>query len=113
MITRFESISINTLSFATSPFGEQGVSETLWFKTRAKVHEVNSSIKISDKYRDYHDITEFEINYTQNARTIVEDPGNYSITYDGKAWRIEDAKSDNNRQHVRLLCFRNDPQTAV
>ena len=112
-IVRFETISINTLSFTKSAFGEQGVTQTLWFKTRAKIHEVNSAIKISDKYRDYHDITEFEINYSPNARTIVENPGNYSITYDGDSWRIEDAKSDNSRQHVRLMCFRNDPVTAV
>jgi len=79
LIVRFETISINTLSFTKSAFGEQGVTQTLWFKTRAKIHEV----------------------------------GNYSITYDGDSWRIEDAKSDNSRQHVRLMCFRNDPQTAV
>ncbi len=113
MIERFETISINTLSFTKSAFGEQGTVETLWFKTRAKVHEVNSSVKIEDKYRGYGDITQFQVNYSPNMKAVVNDPGNYSISYDGMSWRIEDSKSDNSRQHVMLLCFRNDPSTAV
>jgi len=32
LIVRFETISINTLSFTKSAFGEQGVTQTLWFK---------------------------------------------------------------------------------
>lgn len=113
MIVRFETITVNNLSFSKSAFGEQSVTETVWFKTRAKVHEVNTSIKISDKYRDYHDIVQFEVNYSPNFKAVVSGTGNYSITYEGESWRIEDAKSDNNRQHVMLMCFRNDPQTAV
>lgn len=113
MIERFETISINTLSFTKSAFGEQGVVQTLWFNTRAKVHDVNTAIKISDKYRGYHDITQFTVNYSPNFKLIVSDPGNYSITLDGDEWRIEDSKTDNMRQYVTLLCYRNDPVTAV
>ncbi len=48
MITRFETITINSITTSKSAFGEQSVTETLWFKTRAKVHEVNSAIDIKD-----------------------------------------------------------------
>jgi len=113
MISRFETITVNTITTSKSAFGEQSVTETLWFKTRARVHEVNSAIDIKDKYREYNDVTEFHINYSPNARAIVAAPGNHSITYENESWRIEDAKSSNDRQHVMLRCYRNDPQTAV
>jgi len=113
VIVRFETISINNITTSKSAFGEQSVTETLWFKTRAKVHEVNSAIDIKDKYREYNDVTEFYINYSPNAKSIVNSPGNYSITYENESWRIEDAKSTNDRQHVVMRCYRNDPQTAV
>lgn len=113
MIERFETISFNTLSFTKSAFGEQGVVETLWFQTRAKVHDVNTSIKIADKYRDYQDITQFTVNYSPNMKTIVKDPGSYSITFDDLQWRIEDSKTDNMRQWVTFTCYHNDPLTAV
>ena len=113
MIVRFETISINNITTSKSAFGEQSVTETLWFKTRAKVHEVNSAIDIKDKYREYNDVTEFHINYSPNAKSIVAAPGDYSITYENESWRIEDAKSTNDRQHVIMRCYRNDPQTAV
>lgn len=113
MIVRFETIGVNNVTTTTSAFGEQSVTETLWFNTRAKVHEVNSAIDIKDKYREYKDVTEFHVNYSPNFKTVVAAPGSFSITYDGESWRIEDAKSTNDRQHVILRCYRNDPQTAV
>lgn len=113
MITRFETIAINNLAFTTTAFGERTIVATLWFNTRARVHEVNTAIAISDKYRAYHDITQFTINYSPNSRLLVGSPGNYSITFEGQEWRIEDSKIDDTRQFVTLICYRNDPVTAV
>ena len=113
MISRFETISINTISTTKSAFGEQSVTETLWFKTRAKVHEINSSIDIKDKFREYNDLVAFTVNYSPNFKTIVQEPGEYSITYENQSWRIQDARGTDDRQHVVVTCYRNDPQTAV
>lgn len=113
MISRFETITVNTVTTSKSAFGEQSVTETLWFKTRARVHEVNSSVDIKDKYREYNDLVQFHVNYSPNFKTIVGSPGNYSITYENNSWRIQDAKGTDDRQHVVMTCYRNDPQTAV
>lgn len=113
MISRFETITINTITTSKSDFGEQSVTETVWFKTRAKVHEVNSSVEIKDKYREYNDLVQFHLNYTQNCKSIISSPGNYSITYENESWRIQDAKGTDDRQFAIMTCYRNDPQTAV
>ena len=113
MIVRFETISINNITTSKSAFGEQSVTETLWFKTRAKVHEINSSSDEKTNYREYSDMVELHVNYSPNMRTISSETSNYSITYESKSWRIEDTKVTDDRQHVVLTCYRNDPQTAV
>lgn len=113
MIERYETVTINTLSFTKSAFGEQGVTKTVWFSTRAKIHDINTAIKIQDKFRGYGDITQMTVNYSPNMRLMVGAPGNYSITLDGVDWRIEDSKTDNMRQFVTFICYHNDPTTAV
>lgn len=113
MIVRFETISINNLTTSKSAFGEQSITEALWFKTRAKVHEVNSSVDIKDKFREYNDLVQFHVNYSPNFKTIAQEPGNYSITYENQSWRIQDARGTDDRQQVVITCYRNDPQTAV
>lgn len=113
MIARFETITINNLSFSKSAFGEQSVTQTAWFQTRAEIHEVNTSIQINDKYRGYGDVTRMKVNYSPNMKTLSLDPGNYSITYAGNDWRIEDTVVDNNRQYVTMTCYFSAPQISV
>lgn len=112
-IRRYENIRINNLTFGKSAFGEQTTTQAKWFDTRALVSDVSNSLRISEKYRMYQDMTSFLINYTPNAKTIVDNQNLYSITWRNKDWRITDVRETNDRQHVMLMCYRSDPVTAV
>lgn len=112
-IARFENITINQLTFGESGFGEQSTTETEWFKTRARVHSVSNHVRISEKYRLYNDIVEFTLNYTPNTREMVDNQNLYSIVWKGFSWRIDNVREADDRMTVRILCVRNDPQTAV
>lgn len=112
-IRRFEAIDVNNLTFGQSSFGQQSTTQTKWFATRAEVSEVANSLKISEKYRVYQDLVNFTINYTPNARTIVNNQNAYSIRWRDHDWRITDARESNDRMKVKLLCYRTDPVTAV
>lgn len=112
-IARFENISINNLTFGQSDFGEQSTTQTLWFKTRARVADVANNLKIAEKYRLYQDMVNFTLNYTPNTKLIVDNQDAYSISWRGKDWRITDVRESNDRMTVMLLCYRTDPQTAV
>jgi len=112
-IARFENIDVNTLSFGFSTFGEQSTTQTLWFKTRARVHSVANHVKISEKYRVYSDIVNFTLNYTPNLKTIIDNQNLYSITWRGFDWRIDNVREADDRMTAMLLCVRNDPVVAV
>lgn len=112
-IARFENIDVNTLSFGSSTFGEQSTTQTLWFKTRARVHSVANHVKISEKYRVYSDIVNFTLNYTPNLKTIIDNQNLYSITWRGFDWRIDNVRESDDRMTAMLLCVRNDPVAAV
>ena len=112
-IARFENIIIKTLSFGKSSFGEQSTTQTVWFETRAQVHSVSNTVKISDKYRVYSDIVEFTLNYTPNTRTIVDNQNLYSINWKNFDWRIDSVRESDDRMTVKFLCVRNDPVVAV
>lgn len=112
-IRRYENIRINSLAFAKSAFGEQTTAITKWFDTRALVSDVANSVRISEKYRLYQDLSNFTINYTPNAKLMVDNQDQYSITWRGKDWRITDVRETNDRQRVILMCYRSDPTTAV
>ena len=112
-IARFENIKINNLAFASSDFGEQSTTQTLWFETRARVADVANSLKIADKYRLYQDMVTFTLNYTRNMKTIVANQHLYSITYRNHDWRIDNARESDDRMTVLFTCYRNDPVTAV
>ncbi len=112
-IARFENIDVNNLTFGKSEFGEQTTTITKWFTTRARVHSVANSLKIAEKYRLYQDLIRFTLNYTPNTRTISDNQNLYSITYRSKNWRIENVRESDDRMTVELLCYHNDPQTAV
>jgi hypothetical protein len=112
-IARFENITVNQLTFGKSSFGEQSTTIALWFKTRAKVHSVSNTVRISDRYRVYSDIVNFTLNYTPNTKTIVDNQNLYSINWKNFDWRIDSIRETDDRMNVVLTCVRNDPTTAV
>lgn len=112
-IARFENISVNNLTFGASAFGEQSTTETLWFVTRARVAAVANSLNFSEHYRLYQDLTNFTLNYTPNTKLMVDNQNLYSITWRGKAWRIDNIRESDDRMTILLLCYRSDPVTAV
>jgi hypothetical protein len=112
-IARFENITVNQLTFATSTFGEQSTAITEWFKTRARVHSVSNNLKISEKYRIYADVVEFTLNYTPNTREIIDNQNLYSIYWKSKNWRVDSVREADDRMTVNFMCVRNDPVVAV
>jgi hypothetical protein len=112
-IARFENITVNSLVFAKSSFGEQTTTTALWFATRAKVASVSNNVRISEKYRVYADIVNFTLNYTPNTKEIVNNQNLYSINYRTFDWRIDSIRETDDRMNVILTCVRNDPVAAV
>jgi hypothetical protein len=112
-IARFENITVNSLTFGKSTFGEQSTTQTLWFQTRARVHSVANNVRISDKYRVYSDIVNFTINYTPYTEEIVNNQNLYSINWKGLDWRIDNVREADDRMTIVMMCVRNDPVVAV
>jgi len=112
-IARFENITVNTLSFGASAFGEQSTTNTKWFDTRALVKSVSNSVRISDKYRVYADVVEFTLNYTPNTREMTNNQNLYSINWKSLDWRIDNVRESDDRMKVYILCVRNDPVVAM
>lgn len=112
-IARFENISVKTLSFEKSNFGEQSTTQALWFGTRALVHSVANNVRIADKYRVYSDIVQMTLNYTPNIKLIIDNQNAYSITWRGFDWRIDNVTEADDRMTAMLMCVRNDPAVAV
>lgn len=112
-IARFEEITVKSLTFGKSDFGEQSTTQTVWFKTRARVHSVANSLRISEKYRLYQDVVNFTLNYTPNTKEIVDNQNLYSINWRGKDWRIDNVRESDDRMTVLILAYRTDPVTAV
>jgi hypothetical protein len=112
-IARFEEITVKSLTFGKSDFGEQSTTQTNWFKTRARVHSVANNLRISEKYRLYQDVVNFTLNYTPNTKEIVDNQNLYSINWRGKDWRIDNVRESDDRMTVLILAYRTDPVTAV
>jgi hypothetical protein len=112
-ITRYENITVNSLTFGQSAFGEQSTTQTLWFQTRAKVHSVANHVRIADKYRVYSDIVNFTLNYTPNTKEMIDNQNLYSINWRGFDWRIDNVREADDRLSVIIMCVRNDPVAAV
>lgn len=113
MVVRYENITINNVTNGVDSIGQYTQTITEWFETRAFTQDVANSLRISERYRVYQDLVNFTINYTPNARQIVDNQNDYSITWRGKDWRITDVRESNDRMKVTLLCYRNDPDTPV
>ena len=112
-IARFEEITVKSLTFGKSDFGEQSTTQTNWFKTRARVHSVANNLRISEKYRLYQDVVNFTLNYTPNTKEMVDNQNLYSINWRGKDWRIDNVRESDDRMTVLILAYRTDPVTAV
>ena len=112
-ITRYENIVVNTVTNGVDDVGEYTTTITEWFKTRARVKDVHNSLKISEKYRVYSDLTNFTLNYTPWTKQIVDQQPNYSISWRGYDWRITDCFETDDRMNVTFLCYRNDPESPV
>jgi hypothetical protein len=112
-IARYENVTVNNVAIVVDAYGEQSTSITKWFDTRARVADVNNSLRISEKYRIYSDLVNLTFNYTPNQKQIVDNQELYSITWRGNDWRITDIRESNDRMNVTLLCYRNDPNSQV
>lgn len=112
-IKRYENVKVKTVTNTVSSLGEQTTSVALWFETRALVSDVANSLRISERYRVYADITNFTLNYTPNTRQIVDNQNHYSFEWRNHEWRITDCRETNDRQFVTFTCYRNDPVVPV
>lgn len=112
-IARYEPVDVYDLSFGVDSLGQQSTTKSLKFKGMALVSEVANSVAISEKYRVYADLVEFKFNYTRWMRDIVDNQNLYSLIYRNQDWRIAGAIETNDRQHVILRCYRNDPVVTV
>lgn len=112
-ITRYENVEINTLTNGVDSIGQYTSVPVPWFTTRARVRDVNNSLKIADKYRVYQDLVNLTFNYTPNMKQIVDDQDLYSITWRGQDWRITDVRESDDRMNITLLCYYNAPNTPL
>lgn len=112
-IARYENVVINNVTNGVNTYGEQTTTITPWFETRARVKDVHNSLRISEKYRIYSDLTDLTFNYTPNMKYIVDNQNLYSVTWRGHDYRITDCMESNDRMNVTFLCYRNDPTAPV
>ena len=112
-IARFENVEVYDLTFTTSSYGEGVTTKTLKFTSRPMVHEVKTSLIISEKYRIYQNLINFKFNYTPNVRDISINQNLYCFNWRNQEWRIESAVESNDRMSVTFLCYHNAPVTKV
>lgn len=112
-IVRYENTTVNEVTNGVDAFGEYTTTIAPLFTSRALVNDVANNLRISERYRVYQDLVYLTFNYTPNIKKIVDDQDKYSITWRGKEWRITDVRESNDRMKISLMCYRNDPTTAV
>lgn len=112
-IHRYENVEVNNITNSVDSVGQYTTTITPWFATRARVRDVANSLRIADRYRAYQELVNLTFNYTPNMKRVVDDQDLYSITWRGKEWRITDVRESDDRMNITLLCFYNDPSTAV
>ena len=112
-IARYENITVNTVTNGVDSIGQYTTTITPWFETRAVVHDVANSLRISDKYRVYQDLVNLKLNYTPNTRQMANNQNDYSITWRDQEWRITDCREANDRMSIIFMCYYNKPNTPV
>ena len=112
-IARYEDVSVYTLTFSTSDYGDTQTTKTLKFTSRPLTHEVKNSLSITDKYRVYAGLINFTFEFTPYTQDMYNNQNDYSISWRGNDWRIDSVLESNDRMKVTFLCYRNDPATTV
>lgn len=112
-IARYENVAVNNVTNSVDELGQYTTTITKWFDTRAVVRDVRNSLRIADRYRAYQDLVNLTFNYTPNMKAVVDDQELYSITWRGQDWRITDCIESDDRMHITLLCYFNQPNTPV
>lgn len=112
-ITRYENITVNHVTNSVDELGQYTTTITPWFNTRALVHDVANSLRISEKYRVYQDLVNLKLNYTPWTKQMVDDQDLYSITWRGQEWRITDCREANDRMSITFMCYYNQPNSPV
>lgn len=112
-ITRYETVTFKTVTQSVDTFGQYTTSMTPWFTCRALVSNVGNNLRISERYRSYHNMLNMTLNYSPNVRTIADTQHAYTVEYRGLDYRIDNAMESKDRMKVTLTCFRTDPTTAV
>ena len=52
-IARYENIDVNNVTNGINVYGEQTTTIALWFSTRARIADVNNTVRIAERYRVY------------------------------------------------------------
>lgn len=112
-INRFENVTINNVTNGVDTLGQYTTTITPWFTSRARVRDVNNSVRIAERYRVYTDLVNLTFNYTPWMKQIVDDQNAYSITWRGQDWRVTDVRESDDRMYITLLCYYNSPSTPV
>lgn len=108
-ITRFEPITIMTLTRTIDASGEATFTSVDFFNTQARVRDVKNSLKLNELYRLYADYVNFQLNYTPNTRLVINDQENYGVEWRGNLWRIIDTIESDDRMDVTMLCYMAKP----
>lgn len=112
-IKRYENVDVNTLTFGTDAYGEYTTTITNKFTGRPLVSAVKNSLAITEKYRIYQDLIEFQFNYTPWIQDIIVNQNLYSFKWRTQDWRIESAIEANDKMSATFICYRSDPVTKV
>jgi hypothetical protein len=112
-IKRYENVDVNTLTFGTDAYGEYTTTITKKFTGRPLVSSVKNSLSITEKYRIYQDLIEFQFNYTPWIQDIIVNQNLYSFKWRNQDWRIESAIEANDKMSATFICYRSDPVTKV
>ena len=112
-IKRYENVDVNTLTFGTDAYGEYTTTITKKFTGRPLVSSVKNSLSITEKYRIYQDLIEFQFNYTPWIQDIIVNQNLYSFKWRTQDWRIESAIEANDKMSATFICYRSDPVTKV
>jgi hypothetical protein len=112
-IKRYENVDVNTLTFGVDAYGEYTTTITKKFTGRPLVSSVKNSLAITEKYRVYQDLIEFQFNYTPWIQDIIINQNLYSFKWRTQDWRIESAIEANDKMSATFICYRSDPVTKV
>lgn len=112
-IKRYENVDVNTLTFGTDAYGQYTTTITKKFTGRPLISSVRNSLTISEKYRIYQDLIQFQFNFTPWMQDIIVNQNLYSFKWRTQDWRIESAIEANDKMSATFICYRSDPVTKV